>query len=368
MRRNVQVIGLKIGILTFHRCINYGSYWQARCLAEGLRGLGHEVVILDHHSRAINLAEWKCALRPDPALQSPRQDFAQLRGKMRRFFRAIDALPLSPPFPLDGPHDVAPCDAVVVGSDEVWNLSHPWYGRRGLFYGDGIRADSLFAYAASFGNYDAGCGLDPAWVAKLRDFDLISVRDENSRALIERELGFSPEVVLDPCLQFPVESATAEALDAGTRYVALYGHGFSDAFAGRIRDWAQRRGLPVISIGYRNQWADAQWLTAGPNEFAGFIAGAAAVATNFFHGCAFALRHRKPFLCEASWYRCNKVRGLLASVGGERHLLGEGVPDAACDALLDAPPDALVFERIARLREKSWRYLDMALRPQARSA
>ena len=21
-----------IGVLTFHRCINYGSYWQARCL------------------------------------------------------------------------------------------------------------------------------------------------------------------------------------------------------------------------------------------------------------------------------------------------------------------------------------------------
>ena len=25
------------GVLTFHRCINYGSYWQARCLMEGLR-------------------------------------------------------------------------------------------------------------------------------------------------------------------------------------------------------------------------------------------------------------------------------------------------------------------------------------------
>ena len=24
----------RIGVLTFHRCINYGSYWQARCLVE----------------------------------------------------------------------------------------------------------------------------------------------------------------------------------------------------------------------------------------------------------------------------------------------------------------------------------------------
>src|SRR5690349_8232637 len=42
---------LKIGVLTFHRCINYGSYWQARCLVDGLRARGHDAVLLDHHSR-----------------------------------------------------------------------------------------------------------------------------------------------------------------------------------------------------------------------------------------------------------------------------------------------------------------------------
>jgi len=362
------VIALRIGVLTFHRCINYGSYWQARCLAEGLRARGHEVVILDHHSRAINLAEWKCALRPDPGLESPQADFAALREKMRRFFHAIDALPLSERFALDHPDDMEPCDAVVVGSDEVWNLSHPWYGGRGLFYGEGIRTDRLVAYAASFGNYDAGCGLDPAWAAKLRDFDLISVRDDNSRALIERALGFAPDVVLDPCLQFPAESSGGGDAVAREPYVALYGHGFSDAFSERVRAWARRYALPIVSIGYRNQWADAQWLGAGPQEFAEFIAGAQAVATNFFHGCVFALRNRKPFACEASWYRGNKLQGLMASVGGERHLLSNDAPAAACDALLDAPPDALVFERIARLREKSWRYLDLALEPQVRFA
>jgi len=362
------VIALRIGILTFHRCINYGSYWQARCLAEGLRARGHDVVILDHHSRAINLAEWKCALRPDPGLEAPQADVPALRAKMRRFFEAIDALPLSPRFPLEHPQQIEPCDVVVVGSDEVWNLSHPWYGRCGLFYGDGIRTDRLVAYAASFGNYDAGCGLDPAWAAKLRGFDLISVRDDNSRALVERALGFAPEVVLDPCLQFTQESTVCDETDARGGHVALYGHGFSDAFAGRVRAWARRRALPIVSIGYRNPWADAQWLSAGPQEFAAFIAGAQAVATNFFHGCVFALRCRKPFVCEASWYRGNKLRGLMASVGGERHLLADDVPFAESDALLDAAPDALVFERIARLREKSWRYLDLALEPQVRFA
>jgi hypothetical protein len=49
----------RIGVLTFHRCINYGSYWQARCLVEGLRERGHDAVLLDHNSACTNVAEWR---------------------------------------------------------------------------------------------------------------------------------------------------------------------------------------------------------------------------------------------------------------------------------------------------------------------
>ena len=54
----------KIGVLTFHRCINYGSYWQARCLVEGLRARGLDAVLLDHDSPRANRAEWRCAFQP----------------------------------------------------------------------------------------------------------------------------------------------------------------------------------------------------------------------------------------------------------------------------------------------------------------
>lgn len=64
----------RIGILTFHRCINYASYWQARCLAEGIRARGHEVEILDPDSRRVSLAEWKCALRPVLPTPVPKRD------------------------------------------------------------------------------------------------------------------------------------------------------------------------------------------------------------------------------------------------------------------------------------------------------
>jgi hypothetical protein len=52
---------MSIGVLTFHDSINYGSYWQARCLAEGLAARGERTVLLDHRARSIRSAELRNA-------------------------------------------------------------------------------------------------------------------------------------------------------------------------------------------------------------------------------------------------------------------------------------------------------------------
>lgn len=349
---------MKIGVLTFHRCINYGSYWQARCLVDGLRAMGHEAVLLDHASSRVDRAEWRCALQPTLPLRSSASDRRAYRRKVRRFFRAFAGLPLSSPFELEDARTLPECDAVVVGSDEVWNLSHPWYGGCALFYGEGIRDRKLVSYAASFGHHDVSRGLAHQWSDRLRRFRRIAVRDEASRRAVREATGRDPQLVLDPCLAFP-PTQRSEPSPAG--YLAVYGHGFSAAFIDATQGWARRRGLPVVSIGYRNDWADVQWLDAGPHEYAAFIARAEAVATNFFHGCVFALRNDKPFVCEGSWYRAVKLRCLLAQVGDIRRLLVAGIRQADCDRLLDAPPEIAVRRRIRQQREVSRRYLVRAL-------
>src|SRR5690606_20017393 len=173
-----------------------------------------------------------------------------------------------------------------------------------LFYGDGIRAKRLASYAASFGNYPAAVGLDEPWAQKLRAFEWISVRDENSRKIIQSALGLEPALVLDPCLLFPPQSQAQTPVNSQAwqhaPYVAVYGHNFTEWFSREVRHWAQSRGYSLVSIGYRNDWADEQWLTAGPEEFAHFVRHAEAVATNFFHGCVFSLLNHKPFVCELS--------------------------------------------------------------------
>jgi hypothetical protein len=350
----------KIGILTFHRCINYGSYWQARCLVEGLRARGYDAVLLDHVSRKVNLAEWKCALQPVLPTPIPKSDYPLYCIKMLKFFRTFAALPCSPRFQLENPVEMENYDLVIVGSDEVWNLKHPWYGGCPLFYGSGIRAQRLASYAASFGNYQAGEGLDQHWVDKLCGFQWISVRDENSRVLIKTALGLEPDLVLDPCLQF-FHQPNPRQQTRDQPYLIVYGHNFSEWFSRGVRQWAKRRGYPIVSIGYRNDWADRQWLTAGPNEFTHLIARAAAVATNFFHGCVFSLLNAKPFLCELSAYRSNKVQGLMQMLGGEKHLIAECTPQGAYDAALDEALDPGIVARIDRFRQRSNAYLDKVL-------
>ena len=352
---------LKIGVLTFHRCINYGSYWQARCLAEGLQARGHDAVILDHHSRRINLAEWKCAYQPVLPTAVPKSDQPLYREKIERFFHAFNTLPLSPQFPLDVPQQMEHYDLVVVGSDEVWNIFHPWFGGCPLFYGDGIKADRLISYAASFGNYPAALGLEHVWSSKLQNFEAISVRDANAQQIIKNALGFEPELVLDPCLQFPIVPVAHNHNFLETSYIAVYGHNFSASFASALRSYATHRNLPLISIGYRNDWADAQWLTADPHDFVEFIAQSEAVATNFFHGCVFALKNAKPFVCETSPYRSNKVQGLMTKVGGEKHLVTENTEAVVYKQCLSHPLDELISQRIEQLSQTSNAYLDQAI-------
>ena len=97
----------RIGVLTFHRCINYGSYWQARCLVEGLRDSGYDAVLMDHRSRQVDRAEWRCALAPVPAERDFREQYTR---KARAFLEAFESLPQSRAFPLERP--------VIVGHQE----------------------------------------------------------------------------------------------------------------------------------------------------------------------------------------------------------------------------------------------------------
>ncbi|MFS0772692.1 polysaccharide pyruvyl transferase family protein [Sphingomonas sp. 1P08PE] len=348
-----------IGVLTFHDSINYGSYWQARCLVEGLAARGRPAVLLDHRSPAVRSAELRSAFQPELPARTPRRHHPALGRKVRAFTDAVAALPRSPAFPLDRPDQAEPVDTVVVGSDEVWNFAHPWYSARPLFFGEGLRARRLVSYAASFGNHPAAKGVDAGWTARLRRFDAVSVRDENSRAMIAAALSIEPDMVLDPCLQFPAVLPAAPSSEGD--YILLYGHGLPGWFVQAVRRWATATGTRIVSVGYPNAVADEDRSDAGPLEFAALMAGARAVATSFFHGAVFALHYARPFVAAASPYRRLKLEGLTDQLGARHRLIDETTGDAAIRQLLGTPLEPEVHRRIAEGRVRSTRYLDRVL-------
>ena len=191
------------------------------------------------------------------------------------------------------------------------------------------------------------------------------MRDDNARALVQDALGRAPALVLDPCLQFP--EVAAQPATHG-EYAVVYGHGFPVWFQAGVRAWARSAGVRLVSFGYRNDWADAQWLDAGPEDFPRVVAGAAAVATTFFHGCVFALVHDKPLVCAASPYRTNKVASLMRLTGDPARLVAADAPPAAYRAALDTAPGPAVGRRLAVLRARSDAFLDRVLSPAANHA
>jgi hypothetical protein len=89
------------------------------------------------------------------------------------------------------------------------------------------------------------------------------------------------------------------------------------------------------------------------------MAGAAAVATNFFHGCVFALLNRRPLACVPSAYRSNKIHDLTSALGAERHLVDEDSSGLLYSGLLELQPE--IAANLADLRTDSTAFLAHAL-------
>ena len=153
----------------------------------------------------------------------------------------------------------------------------------------------------------------------------------------------------------------ADAADLGSDFALVYGHGFPSWLAERVRAWADRAGIRLISIGYSNGWADEQRIGRGPAEFASLMAGARAVITNFFHGCVFALLQGKPWASVPSDYRAIKIPDLTAMVGAQDRLIDEQTSDEEFADLLNTPVSRDVAERVEYYRVRSETYLDAAL-------
>ncbi|MBQ6175592.1 MAG: polysaccharide pyruvyl transferase family protein [Bacteroidales bacterium] len=264
---------MKAGILTFHSADSYGAVLQARALVEVLRSLGHDASVIDYAPAYLTKPYrlwrndwWK---HPVGTAKNLANSFAVARR--RRGFQAFREGMHLTPFPPEG------LDAVVFGSDQVWNRhlngGEPlWFARDPVF--DHTRN---IAYAASTGSVPLPDGVD------FGRFHRLSVREPQLQAELAAR-GFASTLVLDPVLLAGKEvlDALADPCPVKGRYVVAY----EVIDNPQVMEIASRFGLPVVRIASTPRLSGRKQYV--PGEFISLIRGAEHVVASSFHAVAVA--------------------------------------------------------------------------------
>ena len=354
---------MKVGVLTFHWADNYGAVLQAHGLCQTLNRLGHTVRLINYVLPAERVRWWRgWGLRGG----SPLHALRRLRyDKFRRHH-----LPLTRP--CQTAEDLRAIsvefDAVIVGSDQVWN-GHMLKFNDAPYFLDfvDVRRCRRISYAACFGERNQPRQTLEAAALMLRDFSSISVRNEMSADLVRDLSGREVALVLDPSLLHDYwDVCKPEAKKSG--YIAAYCFSSpADCFAigqNVMRTARRRLQLPIVAVGpdAMDGHGDSAIVSAGPSEWLRLLHGASFICTDSFHGTSFAVKYRKPFI---TWSgpRPARISSFLDTCGLRSRLVGSG-ESFAPEELLETPIDYdAVFERLLPHINTSRTFLENALAP-----
>lgn len=310
---------MRIGIETLHDSPNYGAVLQAYALRSHLSSLGHSAFVIDRRRNA------DLSLRTPPPMRETvrllglfRADahngahaYAVRCARTEEFLRTWVGL-TSFRFHdwREAPRDLG-ADAVVVGSDQVWNANNLDPADYLL---DGVPGNLPgIAYAASFGMPSIPREREATYRAGFARFLSIAVREREAVDLVGSQ-GFACVQVVDPVLL--VGRGAWDDLLAGSEgrsgktvayFLAEDFESMLPALAREARrtgcrvelfvDWFVRRA-PHGIVGYlKNRALERRWRThgvdlrldAGPMEFVRSLSAAGRVLSNSYHALMFSI-------------------------------------------------------------------------------
>lgn len=345
---------MKVGILTLHNSFNYGAYLQAYALQKTISGMGHEVEFINvsNPNNEFRRARTMLSKRPGKLLFNAKKYMA--------FRQAWKAMRVSPePYP----RKRAYYDAIVIGSDEVWNIKNRSFAVMPEYFGENLNSRCIVTYAPSSSKTTfADIAKNSALVRGMRNINHFSARDKNTYEIVERIANRPVTMVLDPTFLVGYESEVEDHENSGG-YVLVYTYQFDADKIRKTKEFAKARGLKLVSPCFYNDWCD-EVVACTPFRFLGLVRGADYVVTDTFHGSIFSILYQKQFGSFAS--EKIKVASLLSTFGLSGRELG-GVDDIA--AVLDDPIDyGRVKAFIDQEREVSMNYLRRAITVESGAA
>lgn len=302
-------MSVSVGILTFLHNDNYGSALQAYALQTALRGLGAEAEHVDYvpsrMEKVLNLL--RSGNSPRLVLEGLRK--REVRARQPGAQRKAASFPpfyarhmrLSPPCATHAAlkRQAGRYTLLLCGSDQIWS---PTWLNPAYFLDFARPGQRKAAYAPSLGVKTLPSQRKQRRIARLlQDFSYLSVREAEGQELL-REIVPQKEI---PVLPDPVCLLTREEWLALAQlphrkhpFILCYFLGESAAYWERVKRLADRTGLrvkviPVTAEGYNQPYDLCDGLS--PEEFLGYLAEAAIICTDSFHGAVFAALLQRKF-------------------------------------------------------------------------
>ena len=301
-----------VGILTFHKSINYGSVLQAWALSKVLSD--YETYVIDYEPDAYNsmygLLSDKRSIKYNinrlfncVAIKHQVKYFSSFRNSHLHCTKAYNSKSLNSTA-LDA------FDVVVTGSDQIWNIRAK-DADNAYFIPFSTKARKI-AYACSVNTTDFSeerC--DVKLKSYILDYDFISIREVSGAGKVSKFINNQKKVytMLDPTLL-----NTKEEFDAITSkriiqkpYIFLYNVWSGMNAVNAAKEISRIMGLPVytamINTGKKQIikiemfGINVETVHTAPEDFLSLIKYSEMVVTDSFHGTAFSLIFEKKFVC-----------------------------------------------------------------------
>lgn len=372
---------MRIGILTQPLGHNYGGILQNFALQRVLVEMGHNVLTFDfsalfHEKRSLKRDTLDiCSYVFKHAVFHPTRKYNRLPWQddlkfMKNFVRKN--IPLFSC--LKSPDEGKPkFDAYMVGSDQVWR---PIYNGKALkwMYCDFLPEDSrlpLVAYAASFGVGEWEYTPEQTEMARrnIRRFKAVSVREASGIKLCREHLGVEAVHVLDPTLLLNptdymalVPKRTLVKVPEGC--VGVYILDLTDRKREIVETVCRVLGKRPVYFGCR---PEGKTKFPSVENWLAHFERSSFIITDSFHGTAFSINFRRPFISIANPARgADRFTSLLDSVGLQERLISEDGTMSVFGALARRSIDwSAVNNRLNALRKHSMEFLEGALlKPQ----
>lgn len=314
----------KIGIMSMQRVKNYGSFLQAFALKNILENISQsKIEFVDFETKNGIKDNAKESIQ---ALQANKLRYQVLLSVFRLFNKGVHKNVIHnrkiiaivnlfdfynlyckrfekefwPILGLENSMNYTPqLDVLVIGSDEVFNYAEAQKaGYSDELFGCNEKARYLISFAGSFGctKYEDLERFE--CTKKIKDyflrFNAISVRDQNSRNIVERLTGKKSSYHLDPVLHFDYSEYMPE-LSHNRPYLAVYAYsGLPEEYKQAINEYAMKHNLEVLCfMGYQNGLG--KFMNVSPFELLSYMKDSECIVTTTFHGSVFSLKYNKKF-------------------------------------------------------------------------